>query len=168
MSKPNPNTTITLNTATLTTNTSGCTFQWVECVNNSPVVYTIITGATAATYTPTHNGYYACLITQDSCQFTSNVIQITNLNTGIQQLDNTIIKIQPNPSNNEWNIVFNSPILIHKYTLYNELGQVVFENAQTGIENSLHINASNLSAGHYLLEINSASGIIHCKLVCSK
>jgi hypothetical protein len=168
VSKPNPNTTITLNTATLTTNTIGCTFQWVECVNNSPVVYTIITGATAATYTPTHNGYYACLITQDSCQFTSNVIQITNLNTGIQQLDNTIIKIQPNPSNNEWNIVFNSPVLIHKYTLYNELGQVVFEKAQTGIESSLHINASNLSAGHYLLEINSASGIIHCKLVCSK
>jgi hypothetical protein len=168
VSKPNPNTTITLNTATLTTNNSGCTFQWVECVNNSPVVYTIIPGATAATYTPTHNGYYACLITQDSCQFTSNVIQITNLNTGIQQLDNTVIKIQPNPSNNEWNIVFNSPVLIHKYTLYNELGQVVFEKAQTGIESSLHINASNLSAGHYLLEINSASGIIHCKLVCSK
>jgi hypothetical protein len=165
VSKPNPNTTITLNTATLSTNTSGCTYQWVECITNSPTVYNIIPGATNPTFNPTHNGYYACLITQDSCQFTSNVIQISNMNTGINDPDHLQIQVAPNPSNTLWTIQFNKPVEIVHWTLYNALGQIVIQRSTATLSEKLSIEATSITSGQYLLQLETKSGFYYCRLI---
>lgn len=165
VSKPNPNTTITLNTATLSTNTSGCTFQWVECITNSPTVYNIIPGATNPTFNPTHNGYYACLITQDSCQFTSNVIQISSLNTGVNNIESLYMQVSPNPSSTNWEIRFNTSIEIQSWSLYNTLGQIVIKNNLHSLSDKLSIEGNSIADGPYILQLNTKTSVYYCRLI---
>lgn len=66
--------TITNTDPTLTANAIGATYQWINCENTLPIV-----GETSQSYTPTLNGTYAVIVTQNNCSDTSACATVLNL-----------------------------------------------------------------------------------------
>ena len=81
--------------------------------------------------------------------------------TSIDELDNNLISIYPNPTNDFINISFNQKS-IEKYDLYiiNNLGQKVYSYQYNNLfdQNQKKINLSNYPQGFYNISIVSASG----------
>ena len=72
---------------------------------------------------------------------------------GVQELEKpSKFKLFPNPNNGEFFIEFNNPKhLSASISIYNLSGQRVFET--TTRDSNLNLNASNLTAGIYLIRI---------------
>lgn len=90
---PLPNNSVTQSGATLTSNASSGTFQWLDCDNN----LSVIPGATSSSYTPLAvSGNYAVEVTLNGCSDTSTCYLVDF--TGIDELtsigkDKEIVKI---------------------------------------------------------------------------
>ena len=86
-------TSVTQNGATLTANTSGATYQWLDCNN----AYSIISGETNQSFTVTANGSYAVEIIENGCTDTSFCYVVNTLDINEEELNNNIA-IYPNPT----------------------------------------------------------------------
>jgi len=62
---------ITLTGNTLTTNIVGATYQWLNCTSN-----TLVAGAISQSFSPTINGDYAVVVTNNACTDTSSCINV--------------------------------------------------------------------------------------------
>ncbi|MBT6687970.1 MAG: T9SS type A sorting domain-containing protein, partial [Bacteroidetes bacterium] len=94
-------TSVTQNENTLTANSNGATYQWTYCgYGNMPVI-----GETNQSFTPTINGSYAVIITENGCTDTSSCYTITTLGITENKL-NSGIKIYPNPFSETTKISF--------------------------------------------------------------
>lgn len=81
-----------VNQTTLSANAINATYQWVDCDNG----YAAITGATSSIFSPSQDGNYAVIITQNNCSDTSICFQITG--TSINYINRiSQIRIHPNP-----------------------------------------------------------------------
>ncbi len=73
---------------------------------------------------------------------------------GIEELGNNVFSVFPNPSNGNFNVVFNKPLNGAVINLYNTLGEVCFEEkSTTGLIRE--INLKNISSGVYFMKISS-------------
>lgn len=138
------NTTVNQNGNTLTSNQSGGTYQWIDCLTN-----TFIPGANAQSFTPSVNGIYSVLIFNNFCYDTSDCINITLTNT-IDVANKPNLSIYPNPFS-DYTILTNS--LYYKnghIRMVNALGEevyaiYVFDNQK------IIIDRKQLSNGMYFL-----------------
>ncbi|MFD2600747.1 LamG-like jellyroll fold domain-containing protein [Flavobacterium suzhouense] len=81
---------VTLTGTTLTATQTGATYQWVNCATD-----TNITGATAASYTPTASGSYKVIITMpNSCTVTSACTQVCIVNNAVTLTGTTLTATQ--------------------------------------------------------------------------
>ena len=80
---PNPDVSVTQNGATLTSNQSGATYQWVDCNQD----FAIVTGETNQSFTPISTGNYAVIVTVNGCSDTSDCRLVDY--TGIGELNTT-------------------------------------------------------------------------------
>jgi hypothetical protein len=78
---------------TLSALDTAASYQWLDCVNN----YSLISGATSQSYTPTINGIYALEITTNYCVDTSACIVVNNVSIAENAAN---ISLYPNPTNN--------------------------------------------------------------------
>ncbi|MFT5779357.1 MAG: hypothetical protein ACI837_002315, partial [Crocinitomicaceae bacterium] len=77
---------------TLTANTAGATYQWLDCDNG----FAPIPGATSQSYTAIANGNYAVAVTENGCTVNSACFAYTTI--GIDEYDlGTAFSIFPNP-----------------------------------------------------------------------
>ena len=76
------------------------TFQWLYCINMSPV-----NNQTANIFTPQANGDYALQVTNGTCVDTSDCFSINNV--GIEKLNGTAFNVYPNPTKGAFKISFN-------------------------------------------------------------
>ena len=77
----------------LTANATGATYQWVDCDSNKIA----IVGATGQSFSPSKNGNYAVIITQNGCTDTSACVSF--IRTAVQELPSTLQPaIFPNPT----------------------------------------------------------------------
>ena len=84
---------VTQNRSVLTANTSGATYQWIDCENG----YILIEGENQQTFTPGEDGNYSVIVFQNGCTDTSECFSVTV--TGL--LVNTFkdkITLYPNPT----------------------------------------------------------------------
>lgn len=83
----------TVNQETINANNTenGVTYQWMNCATN-----TLINGETSASFTPSHGGNYAVIITQNGCQDTSSCKTIEF--ASVHELNKENVIIAPNPS----------------------------------------------------------------------
>ncbi len=97
------NTNVTVSGIMLTAVATNSTYQWVDCNNgNNPIA-----GQTSQSYTPTANGNYAVIVTDNttSCSGTSSCNLITSV--GINEINKlSKIIISPNPFNSQTIITF--------------------------------------------------------------
>jgi hypothetical protein len=131
--------------ASMTTTQTFQSYQWY--LNGE-----MITGATEQTYTPTIQGVYYCVVSQNNCSAQSNEITAPFLSNSSFVFGNKI-KLYPNPSSDLITVSFDG-IFDGNYTIINALGQsVLTEKGYVTNEKTFQIPISNLKTGHYVLQM---------------
>lgn len=77
---------------TITASASPAQYQWIDC-NNGNVA---IPGATDQDFTPSSNGSYAVIVTENGCQDTSACVDITGV--GVRTTVRNEFSVYPNPT----------------------------------------------------------------------
>ena len=140
----------------LSANASGAVYQWIDCSDSS-----IVTGATNQNFTPTENGDYAVIVTENGCTDTSDCYTVNNI--GLIEFDNTVFSIDPNP--------FNETILINWSDEWTEvhigitdlMGKVVYSEKVNGLT-KLDVDL-NVPKGIYFVNLHSSGNVMSKKIV---
>ncbi|AEA45322.1 hypothetical protein Fluta_3350 [Fluviicola taffensis DSM 16823] len=140
------NTSVTNQGNTITALATAATYHWIDCATNQT-----INGATNVSFTPTQNGSYAVIVTQNGCSDTSNCIAITTL--GLEALTQSSWRIYPNPASEQLFIDVNEVTEIILVDLTGKTIQRVTLNSGHNL-----ISLIGLSSGVYF--IRSESGAI--------
>ena len=144
--------TITYNgSGVLQTNvSSGATYQWMNCSNN-----TLILGATNQSYTPPGGvGSYAVVTTTANCSDTSDCFNMSNI--GLNEISENEFIIFPNPTNGKFTIKGTGLQLIKTIIISDIQGKQI-ESATIGT-NSHTADLSNVDSGVYYITVISESG----------
>jgi hypothetical protein len=133
----------------LSANATFGTFQWVECPD-----YGIIPGATDSVFTPSQNGSYAVIVTQNGYSDTSDCIVVNNV--GISEPELIGISLYPNPTSDVLNIDKGSNTSL-EITITNSAGAMVHHsNSQNQITT---INMAQMATGMYVVTLKNELGM---------
>jgi hypothetical protein len=145
--------TITVDTSLLANNTvltatgTATNFQWVQCDNN----YSIIAGATQASYTVTANGDYAVIITNGNCVDTSRCVTVvaTALNSNSSK---GMLMLWPVPAGNTLTLKGLTENQNNIF-IYDEMGRVIKQVSVTSKSDIYEIDITGLANGIYFLQV---------------
>ncbi|MEJ5263988.1 MAG: T9SS type A sorting domain-containing protein [Bacteroidales bacterium] len=146
---------VTANKSSITANSGGATYQWVDCNNN----YSPIVGAVNQSFTPTVNGNYAVIVTQGMCSDTSVCTPITSV--GISSLDKENINIYPNPVSNELVIEIAGSTEMTNFEILNATGQVVYKGQF--VEKTV-VPTRGFPSGLYLIKLGNKETFVIKKI----
>lgn len=146
-------TSVTVTNNVLMANATSAVYQWIDCNTKLP-----ISGANAQQFSPTVNGDYAVIITQNNCTDTSACYTITNVR--VEEVSaNDIINAYPNPLTGLCRITSVNGFEQAIVRVTNYSGQTVFE--KTNLQgNTIELDLSGLSESVYILEILNSKGIV--------
>lgn len=144
---PAPNIAVTQAGASLTSDQSGATWQWLDCGNgNAPIA-----GETNQNYTATANGNYAVVVTLNGCVDTSVCYTVNGLST---ENENSVqASVYPNPAKDVFYIQLTGAN-DGKYTLQitDVVGKIVSSGIYTFANNSpVSFQTSDWNSGIYLI-----------------
>jgi len=126
---------------------SGMDYQWVDCGNsNAPIV-----GETGQSFTPTTDGSYAVIITNGTCEVTSECFDIV----GTLVFNNLFpfeIKVYPNPVVDVARLEFSSTVHDAELLLHNIYGAALWQSTIRSAS-EVEVDMSGLPAGNYILEM---------------
>ncbi|MBK7010715.1 MAG: T9SS type A sorting domain-containing protein [Saprospiraceae bacterium] len=123
----------------------GLQYQWIDCGTG-----TNIAGATAQSFTPTANGSYAVILTDNNaCADTSMCVEFVLSSTTGMNISNRI-SIYPNPTNEYINIYNNSGQQLTSIKILNSQSQHIKTITNPSSEK---ISMSDLEEGNYILEL---------------
>jgi hypothetical protein len=145
----NLNASVSVNQFQLTADSTGLTYQWINCATNSA-----IPGATSQSFTPTIDGDYAVVISNGNCSDSSVCTTIAGLGLTNLSLKKNV-ELYPNPSNG-W-LEIKSDQLIGKVSIYNQLGALVLVNQIADFTKNLNIES--LENGFYYIEFETENSI---------
>lgn len=145
----NVNVGVNQSSATLTAQASApATYQWLTC---NP--YSVISGATSATYTATTNGQYAVAVTENGCTDTSSCYTVSGLGVNdISLYDH--VRVWPNPVSDVLHIQTSQALDPMHCRVLNIAGQVLIQ-ADADRKKSMDVSVKSLSAGIYFLHVNN-------------
>lgn len=151
-------TVVTLAGITLTASATGATFQWIDCSSGLPVA-----GANAASFTPTANGSYAVIVTQNGCSDTSSCHAVTVV--GVDTDLATHYRLSPNPNAGTFTLDVRDPLSqTVEVDVVNSTGQVVYRAQLSGAgKHTLHLN--RVAAGVYTLRVQEARQVTTLRVV---
>ena len=133
----------------LTSNSSGSSYQWLDCNNN----YAYISGATNQNYTALTNGSYAVEITKNGCIDTSSCYSIIVI--GVNEVINHLgILIYPNPNTGLFTI--EKPTDLNKelkVRLLDATSKLILDKVIPIGKQKVHIDITNYSNGIYYLQL---------------
>lgn len=151
-------TAISVNGITISSSATNATYQWINCGTNQPIA-----GATSSTFTPTANGSYAVVVTQNGCSDTSACQPITTVS--LDQLSVAdLITVYPNPSKGIFTLYDTQSGLSNQLIIVsNVLGETVYSTRITG--NKTNIDLSAAKNGIYFITIDSQLGKSVTKII---
>jgi hypothetical protein len=143
---------ITVNEGIITANTSGATYQWLDCDND----FAPISGQTGQQFSATTNGNYAVEITQEGCTATSACVAIVNV--GIEEdLFTSSINVFPNPTQDQLTLDFGDNYNDWNFKVLNIMGENI---GNFSFKNTNKAEISLLGpSGIYLINIYQAGGL---------
>ena len=146
---PGANPAVTVAGSQLTSAQAGATsYQWLDCNRG----FAAIAAATAASYSPSHSGSYAVLVSYNGCTDTSNCASIVF--AGVEDLANEAIHVYPSPASDYVRIDNLSKGTI---SIRNVLGQEVFTTKVTEEKKELKVPISQFPRGIYYVTFNSSA-----------
>jgi len=128
------------------------TYQWIRCdLNNEPIL-----GAVDQEFNAVENGIYAVIIYKNNCVDTSSHFIIDNVKIEDHfHLSNFIS--YPNPTNGEFNVVFDNQYLNIIVSLYTFDGKLITNKGFLNT-NNFTINLSSYQNGLYFLKVSTENG----------
>lgn len=148
--------TISQNGATLSINQIG-TYQWF--FNNNQ-----INGATNSSLVATSSGNYYCQLTENSgCSINSDTLNV--LVTSIEEQNQKVIKLSPNPTSGSILVTLNRNFQNFKVDIFNSNGKSIFNQEIKNQTQQFTVDMSLFDAGIYFLNIRSKSGVIYEKII---
>ncbi len=124
-------------------NATNAEYQWVDCNNgNYP-----IDGANEQSFSPTSNGDYAVIVTQNNCSDTSSCVNVSNVS--VNQLTNNV-SLYPNPTDDYVKIQFNN-IKNRSVSIISSTGIKLYACENNTLEMS--ISLKEFPKGIYFVEI---------------
>jgi hypothetical protein len=143
--------TVSQNGIVLTANNSLGTYQWIDCdSNNAP-----INGETNQSFTPTADGNYAVIVTENNCSDTSDCINVTGV--GIIELANAVkVSVYPNPAGLQSEVISIKVENANHYDIVirNIAGKLIYQQKEVQTVTST-VNISEFASGTYFIEINA-------------
>lgn len=153
----NLNMNVNLTGNTLTAAEIGAQYQWLDCTNGSVE----IPNATGQSYTPSTNGSYAVIVSENGCSDVSLCVDVNTIN-GIEEIDIlNHLSIAPNPFADILNITISGAGKFNLEIL-NALGEIVFKDE---IINRTAIDTSALSEGVYIVRCFGKRNVISKAIV---
>ena len=149
--------TITQENGTLIANATGnYTYQWGECNGE----FSPIEGETEQSFTPSTNGDYAVIISNGTCEVTSECINISSTNDSLIQID--AIKIYPNPSTGKLYIEMDNykNSIIYFYDVTGKIIANEIPNQRKSI-----LNIEKFDKGIYLLKIQKSKKTYYIRII---
>ena len=121
-------------------------YQWIDCNNGNSEIF----GETNQIFTPTSNGNYAVVVTNDDCSSTSSCIAINTI--GINEYLSSNVFVYPNPTNDKFTLNVTDDFIGKAYFVTDFSGRIVIY----GKINSLiqTIDMLGLANGSYLFQVN--------------
>ncbi len=149
---------VTTGNATFMANSAIGAYQWLDCNNG----YAIISGETNQFFTPSNNGYYAVMITDNGCVDTSVCVNIFSV--GIEEINELSVDIYPNPFNSQTTISFRAEQNNMTIIITDAVGKEIKTINFTGKE--LLITKDEMNEGIYFVQIiNEKKNISNRKIV---
>jgi predicted transcriptional regulator len=145
---PDNGVTLESDQVTMTANSSGIDYTWIDCDNN----FQAIPGETNQSFTATDNGNYAVIVSNQGCADTSDCIVIDKVSLASNTL-NPSITLVPNPTSSLTKIVTDAKI--NKIQVVDFSGKII-EVPQNATKTELDF--SNLSRGTYFINIETSYG----------
>ena len=140
-------TSLTVNNMILNSNAINASYQWVDCNNGNLA----IVGETGQSFSPTMNGDYAVVVTENGCIDTSSCYNIF-----ITGLESTIsisgVNVYPNPIKDQITIDFGAIQEIVKVKILAMDGKLLQSYNWTNVTKQ-QISLERLPEGFYLIEI---------------
>ena len=135
----------------------------------TPYTYLWNTQSVNSVITPTSNGTYWVIVTDDIlCESDTAFFEVTDLVTDIADIIISNLSIYPNPTSGLINIDFKviGPINF-EVRIINIIGERLFFDNLKSFEGeySMSLDLSNFSKGIYFLEIETNDGVINKKLI---
>ncbi|CAI8350231.1 MAG: Xyloglucanase [Owenweeksia sp. TMED14] len=151
------NTSVVQTGTTLTAQASSATFFWMDCST-----MTIIPGQMNSAYTPTANGSYAVIVTQNSCSDTSSCFTISGIGFDEKNID-FFLKVIPNPNRGEFTMtrsICNNDAMLSIYSID---GKIVFEGLWAAGQTQKNLDL-NVSPGIYNASITEKDKTIFARI----
>ena len=152
--------TITQNSNTLTVGEAGAAYQWLDCNNGN----SIITGEINQSYNPVTSGDYAVAVTKSGCTDTSVCVNFIPNTIGINELENSFVKIYPNPTSSAFIIELVNSFQDTQLSIVSIEGKTVYSKPTINT-NKLLIDASEWSKGIYVVKITDKQSSKVMKLI---
>lgn len=154
---PFPDTGITNAGTHLIANDTNSTYQWIDCNKD----HALISGATERQFNPESNGSFAVIVNRNECIDTSECNEISGLN--VETLTQVLnFQIYPNPHNGNFTVNWNGNLEKARITIYNMLGQNVYETTNTLNEHTITLDAP---AGMYFVHLDTNSENFVIKMI---
>jgi len=144
--------TTTLVSETITANQTDAVYQWINCDGNTPIV-----NAVSQSFTATQNGNFAVIVSVGDCSVSSGCTAITTLAVENHNIETLVI--YPNPVTSYLNIQTRKAITSVKITDIS--GRKIVKKIYSPNE----IDVSDLSAGIYIIEIQTPDGVFRKKFI---
>jgi hypothetical protein len=154
----NPDTSVSVNGATLTSNATSVQYQWLDCNANTPVA-----GATSQTFLPSANGSYAVVVTNANCTDTSSCVLVVSVGMNTLETGN-VFSVMPNPVENVFMLKATHPLQQAVFTITDVQGRVVYALAnQNG--SAFAIDVQQLESGMYILQVAEKDHVSNIRIV---
>ena len=131
--------------------TSGASYQWINCFDNSEIV-----GATTATFSPSTDGDYAVVITLNGCSATSSCVEFSTAGLGLFTAENIHLNLFPNPVNDQLNIHYSNENSI-QLTITDLHGKII---STSEIKNGDSVSLKEFEQGIYLFQFQTQNSTI--------
>jgi len=154
------NTNVVLSGPTIYSLASGASYQWLNC----NIGFAAIDNETNQSYTPSVNGNYAVIVSQNGCSDTSECIAIY---TGIEEVDNSGIEFYPNPTQGEIIVDLKNNQLKSGVELIDMNGKIIKTFPASSL-NTQKLFVGEISNGHYLLLFYIDTKKIYKEIIINK
>ncbi len=134
----------------LETTTSGTQYQWIDCGNSNAS----ISGATNAIFTPTADGEYAVIVTENNCSDTSDCLVFSTLS--LEENGSSFVQIHPNPTTGILHITPENTSGELTVEVYDAIGQRV-TSASFAASEPIHVTINGAS-GMYAVVVKDTFG----------
>jgi len=142
--------TTSLSGLTISATNTNATYQWLDCDDN----FSIISGETNQSYTPSANGNYTVELNENGCVDTTTCVSITTVGVEENSFGNEF-KIYPNPTDGNFGINLGSSCQDVQILITDISGKVIQSKNITKAQN-MNLSITN-PAGIYIVSIHAGN-----------